>query len=175
MAYTDVPTLVDGERFTQNEANLYIRDNLEAIRNPPTAVYITSGRSTNYSTNSTSFVDVDSTNMALTISATGNGAGGVGVVGIGFCGTVYGSAQIYFRILENGFPLNEDDGIVTSDYIAASGGVRPVSFLHFQGASRDTYIYKLQWKVASGTGELMANVGTSGRDCKAIFWAREMS
>jgi hypothetical protein len=175
MAYTEVPAFVDGERLTLHDMNTFLHDNLEALRNPPTAVYITNGRSTNYSTSSTSFVDVDSTNMALTITTTGTPGGGVSAVFIGFCGTVYGAAQIYFRVLEDGNAIGEDDGIVVVDAITLGSGVRPVSFLYPINTDAGEHTYKLQWRVASGTGELMAHVGTSGRDCVAQFWVRELT
>lgn len=173
MAYNEAPVFVDGERFTQNEANLYIFDNLEALKNPPTAVYVTTGHSSNYSTSSTSFVDVDSDNMALSIAVTGGVGGGVAPTFIGFCGTVYGNAQIYFRVLQNGNSVNEDDGAIVIE--ASGGGTRPASFLFAVNTSAGEFTYTLQWRVLSGTGELMANAGTSGRDCKAIFFVREMT
>jgi len=174
MPYNTVPTLVDGERLTREQANLYIHDNMEAIRNPPTAVYITVGHSVNYSTTSTSFVNVDATNMILEITTTGDGAGGNSTVFLSLCGTVYGNADIYFRVLRDGVtPIGADDGIIVIE--AGAGGVRPASFLYPLDLAAGTYTFALQWKVSSGTGELMCNVGTSGRDCKAAFWIREMT
>lgn len=174
MAYTEVTGLADHDRFTRDQANAFIHDNLEALRNPPTALYVTSGRSTNYSTSSTSFVDVDTTNMTLTVTSTGDGTGGNSSVFLGFCGTVYGNAQIYFRVLKNGVTaIGADDGIIVIE--ANGGGVRPASFLFPVDLGAGTHTFALQWKVASGTGELMANVGTSGRDCKAMFFARELT
>lgn len=174
MAYTQVPTLVDSDRFSQSEANTYIRDNLNALKNPPTSVYIASNRSSDYSTTSTSFADVDGTNMALSITTTGDGAGGNGDVVIALTGTVYssGSIRIYFRILEDGVALNADDGLLVSE----GSGTRPVGFFYLRAnATPGAHTYKLQWKVSSGTGQLLANAGTSGRDCRAMFMIREMS
>jgi len=174
MAYTDVPNFADNNRFTRDQANIYIYDNLEALRNPPTALYVTTGHSTNYSTTSTSFVNVDTTNMTLTLISTGDGAGGNGTVFLGFCGTVYGAADIYFRVLKDGVtPIGADDGIIVIE--SNGGGVRPASFLFPHDVASGSHTYALQWKVASGTGELMAHVGTSGRDCVALYFAREMT
>jgi hypothetical protein len=174
MVYTTVPTFVDGERFTQNEANTYIRDNLEALRNPPTAVYTTVGHSSDYSTTNTSFADIDSINMALSITTTGDGAGGNGDVMLCLSGTLYSSSaiRIYFRFLEDGNVLNADDGFLVSEF----NGLRPICIPFLRvNASPASHIYKVQWKVSSGTGVLCANAGTSTRDTKAQFWVREMS
>ena len=175
MAFTDPPTFTDNSRFSKTEANTYLRDNLEALKNPPTAAYIAASHSSDYSTTSTSFTDVDSTNMALTITTTGDGNGGNGDVMIGFCGTLYSSSsiRIYFRLLEDGSTLNIDgDGFLVSE----ASGTRAVSFMFLRAnATAAEHTYKLQWKVSSGTGVLLANAGTSTRDCRSQFWVREMS
>jgi hypothetical protein len=174
MAYTNVPVFSDGDRFTQNEANIYIRDNLDALKNPPTAVYTASGHSSDYSTTSTSFTDVDSTNMALSITTTGDGSGGNSAVLLCLSGTLYssGAIRIYFRYLEDGNVLNANDGFMVSEF----SGLRSlcIPFLYRQAAPA-SHIYKVQWKVSSGTGVLCAGAGTATRDCKAQFFAREMT
>lgn len=172
--FTNPPTFAAG-RFSKTEGNLYHRDNLLALKFPPFAHYITVGHVADYSTTSTSFVDVDATNLALSITTTGDGAGNPSDVLIGLCGTVYssGASRIYFRILEDGATLNIDgDGLLVSE----ATGVRPVCFDFLRvNASIGTHIYKLQYKVSSGTGVLLSNAGTSGRDCKCLFYAREIS
>jgi hypothetical protein len=173
MPFTTLPTFVAG-RFSVDDANTYIRENLEALKAPPTDSYITAGRSSDYSTTSSSFTDVDDTDMALTITTTGDGAGNAADVMIGFCGTLYSSSsiRIYLRLVEDGVALNADDGLCVSE----ASGVRPVAFMFLRAnASIGEHTYKLQYKVSSGTGVILANAGTSTRDCRSQFWVREMS
>jgi carbon monoxide dehydrogenase subunit G len=174
MSFTDPMTFVDGERFTKAQANTYIHDNLEALKNPPTSVFVAVGRATDYSTTSTSFTDVDGTNLALSITTTGNGAGGNADVTIWICGTVYSSTsiRIYFRLLEDGVSLNADDGWFYSE----GSGTRPIGaeFLRVN-VTPGAHTYKLQYKVSGGTGVLLANAGTSTRDCRFQFGVREKS
>lgn len=171
--YTDPPSFTAG-RFTRDQANTYIRDNLLALKYPPCAVYTSVGHSADYSTTNTSFEDVDATNLALTIAVAGNGAAGASDVFCWLTGTVYSSTaiRIYFRILEDGVALNADDGLLTSE----GSGVRPISFPFLRvNAAIGSHTYKLSWKVSSGTGVLLANAGTSTRDCRTQFGVRELS
>lgn len=172
--FTNPPSFSAG-RATKTEMNTYLRDNLLALKYPPFAMYTTVGHSADYSTTSTSFADVDSTNMALSITTGGDGAGNPSDVLIGFCGTAYSSSsiRIYFRLLEDGITLNIDgDGYCVSE----ASGVRPIGFMFLRAnASIGTHVYKLQYKVSSGTGVILANAGTSTRDCRSQFWTREIS
>jgi hypothetical protein len=174
MPWTDPITYVANERLTGAQMNEALRDNMLALKYPPTASYIAKGRTADYSTTSTSFTAVDSTNMALSITTTGNGSGGNADVMIGLCGTVYsaGSIRIYFQILEDGVALNADDGLLVSE----GSGVRPVGFMFLRAnATPATHVYTLNWKVGSGTGFLLAGAGTSTRNCVSQFWVREVS
>jgi hypothetical protein len=96
-------------------------------------------------------------------------------VQIWLTGTAYtsGAARVYFRILEDGATLNIDgDGF----FVSEGTGVRPVCFSFLRvNASIGTHTYKLQWKVNTGTAVLLANAGTSTRDCKTQFGVRETS
>lgn len=172
--FTNPITHVANQRFTKAQLETALRDNMNALKFPPTAVYASTGHSSDWSTTSTSFADVDSTNLALSITTTGDGQGNAGDVMIGLTGTLYSSAsiRIYLRLLEDGVALNADDGLLVSE----GSGVRPVSFMFLRAnASIGTHIYKLSWKVSGGTGVLLANAGTSTRDCKTQFWVREVS
>jgi len=173
MSYTYPATITTNQRLSRDELNVALRDNMLALKNPPTAVYITGGYSADLSTTSTSFANVDA-NFSLTIETTGDGNGGNGDVMIGLCGTLYSSSsiRIYFRILEDGVALNTDDGLITSE----GSGVRPIGLMFLRAnATPASHTYVLQWKVSGGTGVLLSSAGTSTRDCKAIFFAREMS
>ena len=175
MPFTNPATIVDNQRLSMHQLNVALRDNMFALKYPPFAHYNMAGHASDYSTASTSFTDVDATNLALSVTTTGDGAGNPGDVMIGLCGTAYssGAIRIYFQLLEDGVTINIDgDGF----FVSEGTGVRPVSFMFLRAnASIGTHIYKLQWRVSSGTGVLLANAGTSGRDCKSQFWVREIS
>lgn len=173
MGFTDNITWTN-TRVTKNQMNEQVRDNLLALKFPPSASYIASGRLTDYSTTSTSFADVDSTNMDLSITTTGDGAGGNADVMIALTGALYSasSISIFFRILRDGVAINADDGLGVS----LASGLRCASFMFLdRNVTPGNHEYKLQWKVSSGTGVLCANAGTSGRDIKAQFFIREIS
>lgn len=175
MPFTAPKTWIDTERVDYTEMNTYLRDNLLALKNPPTFHYETVGHSVDYTTTSTTFTPVDSTNLALTITTTGDGAGGNGGVMIGFTGTLYStvSNRIYFRILRDGVTINIDgDGLLVSE----ETGLRPVGFMFLDASvAAGSHTYTLEWKTNTGTATLLANAGTVGRDCKMQFWVREMS
>lgn len=172
MPFTNPKTWTNAAVY-RDELNTYLRDNLDALKNPPTAVYESIGRSTDFSTTSTSFTDVGA-EMELTITTTGDGAGGNGDVFVWLLGALYSSTaiRIYFRVLMDGAVQNADDGLLVSE----GTGLRPISFLiPIRGIAAGSHSFKLQWKVSSGTGVLCANAGTSTRDIKAQFGVREAS
>jgi hypothetical protein len=69
MAWTFPKTWFAGELVTADLLNTHLRDNLNVLHAPPKASYANNG--CNYSTSSTSLVDVDSTNLTLSIDTTG--------------------------------------------------------------------------------------------------------
>lgn len=174
MPFNDPITYADGNRLTKNQLAVALRDNMEALKFPPTASYLAKGRLTDYSTTSPSFTDIDGINMALSIMTTGDGNGGNGDVFLCLNGTLYssGASRIYIRFLEDGNVLNADDGLLVSD----NTGVRALCAQFFRfGATAGNHTYKCQWKVNTGTAVLLAGAGTSTRDCPALFWVREMT
>ena len=70
LAWTTPKTWADDELVTANVMNTHVRDNLNALKAPPTARYELN-RTSDYTTTSTSFVDVDGTKLALTITTSG--------------------------------------------------------------------------------------------------------
>jgi hypothetical protein len=174
MSFSDPVTFVANQRFTKAQLRTALMDNMNALKFPPTALFTATGYSSDISTTSTSFVDVDATNLALTIVTTGNGAAGNADIMIGFCGTLYSSTsiRIYLRCLVDGVTIDADDGLLVSE----GSGVRPVSFMRLHpNIAAGSHTVKLSWKTSSGTAVLLSNVGTATRDCKFQFWTREVS
>lgn len=162
------------------DMNQYLRDNLLALKYPPSAVYNIQ-ESSNYSTSSTSFVDINAVEGKFlhTITTTGDGNGGNGDVMVALLASVYATTaiRVYFRIVLDGVAQNANDGLLVMNTAPApTFGLGMASFMFpLRNVSPDTHEIKLQWKVSSGTAILPANAGTSGRDMRGQFFVREMS
>lgn len=175
MAWTAPRTWSTGELVTATIMNTHIRDNLDALKDPPTNLYNVDEAS-NYSTTSTSFADVDSTDLALAITTGG------GDVMIGFsCNVVVGAAsdKVYFNVMVDGVDDVADDGLIgisaSVSSVAAPG--EPITFTYLkQGLSAASHTFKLRWKVDTGTtATLYAGAGTASGDMHPQFWVREVS
>lgn len=175
MAWTE-PKTWTAEPLVASDLNTHLRDNLNEIKDPPTDHY-EPNELTDYSTTSASFVNVDGTNLALTITTSG---GDVMVAFHGYVRPGNNSDQVYFDVeLDTvGNRIGGDDGIIAA-MRAASGGTPtriPISFVRLiTGLAAGSHTFKLQWKVSGGTGELYAGAGTSGADLHPQFWVREVS
>lgn len=127
----------------------------------------------NYTTTSTSFVEVDSTDFALTITTTG------GPVLIGFNGSCVTSAagqRTYFNVhLDDTTYLAANDGINAMGWIATDFlTVRAISFTVRWELAAGTYKFELHWKTSAGTATLYAGAGTAGLDIHPQFWVQEI-
>lgn len=127
--------------------------------------------SSDYTTTSTSFTDVDGTNFSLTITTTG------GNVLVGFSGTVRidtVGAHVQLNVDVDGSVVAADDGIVSM----RAGGVtiNSMSFTYLvTGLSAGSHTFKLQWKVSSSTATLYAGAGTTHNDIHPQFWVQEFA
>lgn len=164
------PATWTGSLITVNRLNEQIRDNLEFLKDPPSASY-EADEGSNYTTTSSSFVDVDSTNLSLTIETAG------GDVLIAFHGTVTRSASggiVRFDVDVDGTRVASDDGIIAAEPVTGAG--MPVSFVRYvTGLSPGSHTFKLQWKINTGTATLYAGAGTSQYDIHPQMWVREVS
>lgn len=167
MAWTTPSSQTTGTLITASIWNTDIVDNLIALKDPPSDYY-TLNEGANYTTTSTSFVDVDAVNLALTITTTG------GDVFVGFHGVVAnGSAEVFFDVDQDGARIGGDDGIIRVDH---GGDPSDCCFVRqIENPSAASHTYKLQWKVLSGTGTLYAGAGTSNLDVHPQFWVRELT
>jgi hypothetical protein len=174
-AWTTPATWAVDQLVTAGDLNTELRDNLNALKTPPSAHY-ECDESSDITTNSTSWVDVDST-LELTITTSG------GDVMIGFTGTVdVGNSQtrVYFDVYESEADarLGGDDGICMLKHASVSAIVYfyPVSFVYLAtGLSAGEHTFTLQWKVNANSATLYAGAGTSGYDVHPQFWVREVS
>jgi len=163
MAWTAPTTRATGNLITASIWNTDIVDNLDALKAPPTdTAEVTSG----YTTTSTSFVNVDGTNLSLSITTTG---GDLLVHFHGAGDNLTTATFTYFDFTVNGTRQGSADGIT---YFGrdATNDQYPVSFSRLvTGLAAGTYTINLQWRTTGGTARLN-NEGSSIQ-----FWARETS
>ena len=174
MAWIAPTTRATGILITASIWNTDIVDNLVALKAPPSANYVLNEGS-DYTTTSTTFVDIDATNLALAITTTG------GDVMVGFHGGVsVGTAEfVYFDIHESvgAARIGGDDGLL-SLLSGNSNGIPndSVGFVRLiTGLSAAAHTLKLQWKVKAQTATLFAGAGTANGDIHPQFWAREVT
>lgn len=172
MAYTAPRTWVTGELVTATLLNTHIRDNMDALKAPPTSVYNVNEAS-DYQTTGTSFADVDATDLALTITTTG------GDVEVWFSGAVdisSSTSKVYLDVAQDGTRVGGDDGIVMFEGNTLYNGTLVMSFkILVQSVSAASHTYKLQWKISTGTATMWAGAGTSTYDMHPQFGVRETS
>jgi hypothetical protein len=173
MSWEAPKTWVPDELVTAALLNTHLRDNLNALKTPPSDHY-ECDESSNYSTTSESFVDVDSTNLALSLTTNG------GDVLVHFHGVVTASNGIvYFdvEIDDGGTPyrVGGDDGIIATVVQNLTPG-HTITFTRLiTGLDAGAYVFSLQWKKGSGGATLWAGAGTSTCDLHPQFWVREVS
>lgn len=123
-----------------------------------------------YTTASTTFVDVDATNFSLTITTNG------GDVMIGFHGTgsVNNVNNIYMNIARDGVGLVGDEGMM-AETSSIANHLSNLSFLHVvANVLPGTHTFNLQWRVNADTGKMFAGAGTS-TDTHPEFWVKEVA
>lgn len=169
MAYTAIPEITDTTATAAN-LNAYIRDNQRAIKAPPSAHY-EPNEGADYSTSSTSFVNVDTvgagTDFTLSITTTG------GAVMIGAVLPTNG-ARGWFDVSVDGTRIaNNTNGGLCQIVTGAPLGVfnRIVT-----GLSAGLHTFILQWRVSTvGPIVLYAGAGTANFDMHCQFFVREIS
>lgn len=165
MATYTTPKTWTSEPLTSADLNTYLRDNMIARKDPPFDSYVLNEGS-DYTETSTSFADVDATNLALTIITTG------GNVKVYFHGSFYqGSGEYALDVAVDGVRHGSDDGI-----LVFSGGVNIAqSFTRLiEGLAAGSHTFKLQWKISAGTATMHSGAGTSTRDSHPQFWVQEV-
>jgi hypothetical protein len=170
MAWTTPKDWTTDELVTASDMNTHVRDNLNHLFSPPGDNY-ECNESSDYSAAPSSFADIDSTNLALTLTPSGD------TVMIGFHGNISKTTGRVFLDVAYGTSsrVGGDDGVICT----SNGADRePVSFVRIlTGLTPDTECtFKLQWKV-SNTGDnatLFAGAGTTNGDLHPQFWVREL-
>jgi hypothetical protein len=170
MSWVTPSPVTTGDLITAADWNQDVVDNTLALKDPPTDSYV-GNDSADWTTTSTSFVDIDATDLGLAITTTG------GDVMIGFHGNISGSTTLraYLDVTMDGTAIAGDDGIIAVNpgTAVASGAVSFVRLVTSVAAGAHTFV--LRWKVNTGTATLYAGAGTSTADLHLQFWVREVS
>lgn len=158
MPWTTPKTWATNDLVTAGDLNLHLRDNLNELKTPPTSLYTNMAAS--YATTSTSFVDIDATNLNLTVSTAG------GRLMVALLGTTSASAgsTMFVDFMIDGVRIGDaTNGLIRS---AISVGVYPLTMMYWTGAlAAGNHTFKVQWKMSANTGYLY----------QVQFWAREVS
>ena len=170
MAWTQPKTWAS-EPLTSTDMNTHLRDNLEALKDPPSNNYELNEAS-NYTTTSTTFVDVDATNLSLTIVTHG------------------GDIMVHFHGM---FDHNTNGGYVFLDVdldgtrIAGDDGFIGTQGFEWGDECRNLHApyHRISWPgrtPLSSCGArvqvqatLLAGAGTANGDLHSQFWVREIS
>ena len=170
--WTAPRTWSTGDALTAALMNEQLRDNLTVLKDPASEM----SELTQYSTTSTSWTDVDGTNLSFTITTEG------GDVIIGFSGTgqagAGGQTTAYFDVDIDGTRMGGDDGLIFESGNSATNEemYHNLSFVLLkEGLSAGSHTFKLQWKVSGGTWYLLGNTSATGTKIHPQFWVREVS
>lgn len=169
MTWTTPKTWVTGEVLTASDLNTQVRDNLDALKSPPTAQVLLD-ESADFTTTSTAFVDVDASRLALTITTGG------GDVLVSFQGTLYQThnSYNYLDVGVDGTRFGGDDGLLNVRLLSSAYATAAFNIL-VTGLAAGSHTFSLQWRVSAGTLKLFAGAGSASMDLHPQFWVREVS
>jgi hypothetical protein len=147
MAWTTPRTWSAGELVTAAIMNLHVRDNFNMCVTPNFArgAY-TAGA--NHTTTSTSFANVDATNITFNVTSAG------GMYWLGFSGRYVhsvGASYIYFDIAVDGTRLGGTNGLMPCNSSTTGASFQLIAPATLTAGTRTI---TLQWRVSGGTGTL---------------------
>jgi hypothetical protein len=167
MSWTTPKTWAVDELVTASALNSHLRDNLNYLFGRPKQS-VKRDNNVAYTTTSTSFVDVDSTNLKLTLTLTGSS------VLIGFTAvpaTVNNIGFLDFAV---------DGARYASEGTEGLAAVEPNSYVPMTmtalitGLSAGSHNFTVQWRVNGGSMAIRAGSGAAGYDQIPTFWAIEV-
>lgn len=164
------PKTWSSEPLTSIDLNTYVRDNQNHLKDRlDTAASRSVSGTVNLASTANEFVDVDPTNLSLTITTHG------GDVLLGFTGTVRNSsnnASTKFNVAVDGVDYIADDGVIamTNSGSSDTGRTKPLSFvLLIAQLSAGSHTFKLRWKTTRHNTASMDIV-----DLHPQFWVKEI-
>lgn len=146
------------ESITVEKLNTRLRDNMTALKEPPTDYYHYSYTGASFATTTSTSFAVISANLSLSLTTTG------GDVLLVFNAA---ASNCYLDFTVDDERLGGTDGILAIPTLATYGEQTQMIWLAQNLAAGD-HTFEVHWKVASGTGTLYQFVPPS-------FFAREVS
>jgi hypothetical protein len=168
MAWTAPPSFSTGELVPASKMQI-ISDDLSYLLNRPKGAVLRDNGS-NYTTTSTSFVDVDATNLKITITLSGS------AVAVGFTGVTAldNTGVTYWDIDVDG----TRQGAAGTDGLYATNLGTPNASMYIlvTGLSTGSHTFKLKWKTTSPrTSSLYSGNGVAGQDFITALGAVEVA
>lgn len=156
MAWVTPRTWVNGEVPGATEFNQHVRDNLLYLFSGRTATLIAREGAADYSTTSTSFVAVSTTNLRLTLYTL---SGRLLVFARGNWGGSINTVNLFADFLLDGTTrAGGTNGLYQQESGSTGSGVWPFTiFGVFTGLSAGNHTVDLAWKVSAGTGTMLNN------------------
>lgn len=175
MAWTTPQTWVDDELVTASDLNTHLRDNLNALKAPPTA-YAVRDNLGDYSTTATDFELIDNTNLKLTLTTHG-GDVFVWLLGTFYHATSGGRVYLDIQVDGSGRLMSTYAGGLASDTLESSERLITLPPILVSGLSAGEHTFSPMWRTNSGTLFLRSDSGASQayRQVAVHFYAREIS
>ncbi len=162
MTWTAPKTWAADELVTATDFNTHLRDNLLALKQPPSQQIVRLNTSS-YTTTSTAFVTVDDTNLKITLTT----AGGDVLIWFNAVANTSGAYSLMLTLSIDGVDQGPANGLT---YVYGTG-ITPLSFvLLASGISAGEHLYRLRFRVSGGTGTLISTA-----NMPVIFGVREVS
>jgi hypothetical protein len=168
MAWSTPPTFTSGQVITATDLNTYLRDNENYLLSRPKN-FVKHDNNADYTTTSSSFVDIDGTNLTITLTLSGS------AVLLSFTAVINDSSnQPAFDFTVDGTRVGgSTDGLMTIS--GGNGRYCATMVALVTGLSAAAHTFKVQWRAVSGTATLYAGSGTSGNDTLPYFSAVEVA
>ena len=162
MAWTTPKTWTVDEVVGASDMNTHLRDNLVALKDPPSAIY--DGGTLTHTTTSSTFADVDAVNLKLSVTITGDTV----LIGfVGECSSVSSASVLGLDITVDGVSVTGGAGVIREHYLPTNE-TQNVSFVWREtGLVAGKKEFRLQFRraVLSGTVKLYSTQ----------FWVAEVS
>lgn len=170
MAWTTPPSWSTSQLVTATQMQVLSDDLSYLLNRPGNAVKRDNG--SNYTTTSTSFGDIDGTNLKITLACSGSA---VLLAFTGSCTVTSGSYIMFdFDIDGTRFASAGADGLTAHQLINANPSCICMAVI-VTGLSAGSHVFKVQWRVSGGTGTLASGNGGAGADYITAFSAVEVA
>lgn len=168
MAWTTPPTWATNDIPSATDLNNLLRDNANYLLSGRPNNQVLRDNGANYTTTSTSFSNVDGTNVSITLTVIS------GKVLIWFNGGASnGAGSTFFDVTVDGTRVGS--GFTGGLCIQSQTFSSPVGFfVEVTGLSAGSHIFNLQWRVNANTGVLRAGSGAGTDDIALVFGVTEI-